>query len=49
MRESLHDTPVQFYAPANLVAAACERARRDGRTLSEVLREALRQRVREDA
>lgn len=42
MREQMFDTPVQFRAPAFLVAAARDAARRDGRTLSEVLRASLR-------
>lgn len=45
MRTIIFDTPVQFYAPAGLVAAARQKAEREGRTLSEVIRDSLRRDV----
>lgn len=41
-RDPVHDTTVHFRANATLVALAQEAARRDCRTLSEVLRNSLR-------
>jgi hypothetical protein len=45
MRPTVFDTPVQFYAPAGLVAAVRRKAEREGRTVSEVIRESLRRDV----
>ena len=45
MRPPIFTSPVQFYAPPELVAAARNKALREGRTLSEVLRSALRREV----
>lgn len=42
MRPSIFDTPVQFYAPSETVAALREKAARERRTVSEIIRAALR-------
>lgn len=46
---SVHNTPVHFRANHALVAAAEEKARREGMSLSELLRHAVRREVREAA
>jgi hypothetical protein len=42
MRVRVHDTPIQFRANERLLAAARARAERDGMSLSELIRAALR-------
>lgn len=42
MRPSIFNTPVQFYAPSETVAALREKAAKERRTVSEVIRDALR-------
>ena len=47
MRSPVHTSTVKFRADEALVAAAAEQARRQGMTLSELLRQAVRREVRE--
>lgn len=42
MRPTLFSTPVQFYAPPRLVSAMRAKAEREGRTVSELIRDAVR-------
>ena len=42
MRPTQFSTPVQFYAPPHLVAAMRAKAGREGRTISELIRAAVR-------
>ena len=49
MRTDVHNTAVRFRANDALVAAAVEKARREGMSLSELLRHAVRKEVREAA
>ena len=49
MSAQVHDMTVRFRANNSLVASAAEKARREGMTLSELLRAALRREIREAA
>jgi predicted HicB family RNase H-like nuclease len=49
MRRYVHSTPVHFRADPQLVADAEAKARRDGMSMSELMRAALRREVREAA
>ena len=49
IRALTHDRPVYFRAHSSLVIAAEEKARREGMSLSELLRAALRDKIRETA
>tara|TARA_Y100000815_G_C13210695_1_gene450431 strand:- start:780 stop:929 length:150 start_codon:yes stop_codon:yes gene_type:complete len=49
MRSHFHDTPVRFRVNHTLVAAAEAKARNEGMSLSELLRQAVRREVREAA
>jgi hypothetical protein len=49
MRRQTHDATVYFRAPSHIVAAAEERARREGMSLSELIRHALRRELKEAA
>jgi|GEM_PF-1512029 len=49
MRSYVHDVPVHFRANARLLAAAQAKAQREGMSLSELLRSALRREVMEAA
>ncbi|QHD65767.1 hypothetical protein GS397_00895 [Sphingobium yanoikuyae] len=49
MRGNVHDTAVRFRANNALIVAATQKARREGMSLSELLRHALRKEVREAA
>ncbi|AYJ86903.1 ribbon-helix-helix protein, CopG family [Sphingomonas paeninsulae] len=49
MRRIIHTTPVNFRADPNLIAAAEAKARREGMSMSELMRAALRREVREAA
>jgi predicted HicB family RNase H-like nuclease len=49
MRRIIHTTPVNFRADPGLIAAAEEKARRDGMSMSEFMRAALRRELREAA
>lgn len=49
MKAVVFDTPVSFYAPAHLVDRARQKAADEGRSLSEVMRSALRREVNEAA
>jgi predicted HicB family RNase H-like nuclease len=46
MRSPVHDVPVAFRANSRLLAAAQDKARREGMSLSEFMRSALRREVR---
>ncbi|WP_165363550.1 hypothetical protein [Sphingobium cupriresistens] len=46
MRENVHDTAVRFRANNSLIAAASLKAQREGMSLSELMRHALRKEVR---
>jgi Fe-S cluster assembly ATPase SufC len=46
MRSPVHDAPVHFRANAGLIAAAQAKAEREGMSLSELMRAALRREVR---
>lgn len=45
MRAAVHDTMLGFRAARTLVLAAEQQAKRDGMTVSELLRHALRQQL----
>jgi len=49
MRTVEHDTTTIFRINAALLAAAQDRVRRDGMSMSEFLRDAVRQKVKEAA
>ena len=49
MRGNVHNTAVRVRANDALIAAATEKARREGMSLSELLRHAVRKEVREAA
>ena len=49
MREAVHDTVAAFRVNEGLLAKAEEKARREGMSLSELMRHALRREVREAA
>jgi len=49
MRGNIHNTAVRFRANEALIAAATEKARREGMSLSELLRHAVRAAVRNAA
>jgi hypothetical protein len=49
MRAQIHTTVVQFRANQALLAAAHEKARREGMSLSELLRHALRRELKDAA
>jgi predicted HicB family RNase H-like nuclease len=49
MRAQIHTTVVQFRANQSLLAAAHEKARREGMSLSELLRHALRRELKDAA
>jgi hypothetical protein len=49
MRGNVHNTAVRFRANDALIAAAAEKAQREGMSLSELLRHAVRSVVREAA
>lgn len=49
MREFVHDTPIRFRANSSLVEQAEQIARREGMSVSEFIRFALRRAVREAA
>lgn len=49
MRPSVHPITVRFLANQRLVVAARNKASREGMTLSEFLRQAVREQVREVA
>jgi hypothetical protein len=49
MRSALFSTPVQFYAPPTLVSAVRAKAEREGRTVSELIRNALRRDLQDAA
>jgi predicted HicB family RNase H-like nuclease len=46
MRGNVHDTAVRFRANNALIAAAAQKAEREGMSLSELMRHALRKEVR---
>lgn len=46
MRENIHDMAVRFRANNALIAAATLKAQREGMSLSELMRHALRREVR---
>lgn len=46
MRAQLHDTPVRFRVNHALIAAAETKARNEGMSLSELLRQAVRREVK---
>jgi len=45
MRSCIHDAPVQFRANVRLLAAARSKAERQGMSLSELMRSALRREI----
>lgn len=49
MRSNVHDTTARFRVNERLLAAAEEKARREGMSLSELMRHALRREVMEAA
>jgi hypothetical protein len=49
MRASVHDSVAKFRVNEGLLAAAEAKARREGMSLSELMRHALRREVREPA
>lgn len=49
MRSYVHNAEVRFRVNDALLAAAAEKARREGMSLSELLRHAVRKEVREAA
>ena len=49
MKPAIFNSPIQFYAPAAMAAAARDKAREEGRTLSEVMRSALRRELADAA
>jgi len=49
MRNYVHNAEVRFRVNDALLAAASEKARREGMSLSELLRHAVRKEVREPA
>jgi len=49
MRPSVHDSVVRFRVSEGLVSAAEAKAREEGMTLSELIRQAVRREVREAA
>ena len=49
MNRPVHDTLVRFRANQTIVTAAEERARREGMSLSELIRHALRRELQEAA
>jgi len=49
MREPVHDSVIRFRANAALIASAERKARREGMSLSEFLRQALRRELKEAA
>lgn len=49
MRNNVHNSMIRFRANDALMAAAAEKARREGMSLSELMRHALRKEVREAA
>ena len=49
MNAPIHDTLVRFRVNEALVASASEKARREGMSLSELLRHALRRELKEAA
>lgn len=49
MRQTVHSAVAQFRVSETLLAAAEEKARREGMSLSELMRAALRREVREAA
>ena len=49
MRSQVHDSTVQFRANQSLLAEAEAKARREGMSLSELLRHALRRELKEAA
>lgn len=46
MRQEVHNTTARFRVNDILIASAADRARRDGMTLSEFIRAAIRRDVR---
>jgi len=49
MRAPVHDSVVRFRAPASIIALAEAKARREGMSLSELLRNALRRELKDAA
>lgn len=49
MRSNVHDTMARFRVNEALLSAAEEKARREGMSLSELMRHALRRELREAA
>jgi antitoxin component of RelBE/YafQ-DinJ toxin-antitoxin module len=49
MKPGVHDSLIRFRVNEELVAAAEAKARREGMTLSELVRQAVRREVREAA
>jgi len=49
MRTNVHDTSTRFRVNSDLLAAAEAKARQEGMSLSEFLRHAVRQKVKEAA
>jgi len=49
MRAAVHDVPVSFRASAAIIAAAETKARRQGMSLSEFMRAAIRREVKDAA
>jgi predicted DNA binding CopG/RHH family protein len=49
MKPGVHDSLIRVRTPSHLLAQAEEKARREGMTLSEFVRQAVRREVREAA